>query len=173
MTPIVSGLQNGETASVLGGGLTCSTTATSSSPVGTYTTSCSGAVDSNYAITYVNGTTTVIPAPLTITASSGTMTYGGAVPAITPIVSGLQNGENVSVLGAGLICTTTASPTAPVDTYPTSCSGAVDANYTISYVSGTIVITPAPLSITASSDQHDLRGAAPAHHADHLGLPER
>ncbi len=111
MAPLVSGLQNGETVSVLGSGLTCSTTATSSSGVGTYATSCSGAVDANYDITYVNGTTTVIPAPLTITATSGTMTYGGAVPVVSPNVSGLQNGENVSVLGAGLTCTTAASPT--------------------------------------------------------------
>ena len=88
--------------SVLGSGLTCSTAATSSSPVGTYASTCSGAVDGNYAITYVNGTTTVTPAPLTVTASSGTMTYGGAVPVISPNVSGLENGENVSVLGAGL-----------------------------------------------------------------------
>ena len=53
-----------------------------------------------------------------------------------PQRSGLQNGENVSVLGAGLSCTTTASPTSPVGTYPTSCSGATDPNYTISYVGG-------------------------------------
>ncbi len=161
VTPLVSGLQNGETVSVLGGGLTCSTTATSSSGVGTYPSSCTGAVDSNYAITYVNGTTTVIPAPLTITATSGTMTYGGAVPVISPNVSGLQNGENVSVLGAGLTCTTPASPTTPVGTYPTSCSGSSDPNYTVSYVSGTVVITPAPLSITASSTSMTYGDATP------------
>ncbi len=152
VTPIVTGLQNGETVSVLGGALTCSTTATSSSAVGAYATSCSGAVDPNYDITYVSGTTTVVPAPLTVTASSGTMTYGGAVPVISPNVSGLQNGENVAVLGAGLSCTTTASPTSAVGSYPTSCSGATDANYTISYVPGSVTVTPAPLSITASSN---------------------
>ena len=46
------------------------------------------------------------------------MTYGGAVPVISPNVSGLQNGENVSVLGAGLTCTTTATPSSPVGTLP-------------------------------------------------------
>jgi len=152
VNPLVSGLQNGESNSVLGAGLTCSTAATSSSPVGTYATTCSGAVDANYTISYVSGTTTVIPAPVTITASSGTMTYGGAVPVVSPNVSGLQNGENISVLGAGLVCSTSVTPTTPVGTYSTSCSGAVDANYTISYVSGTIVVGPASLSITASSD---------------------
>ena len=161
VSPLVDGLQNGESVSVLGAGLTCSTTATSSSAVGSYSTSCSGAVDSNYDITYVGGTTTVIPAPLTITAISGTMTYGGAVPVVSPNVSGLQNGENVSVLGAGLTCTTAASPTASVGTYSTSCSGAVDANYTISYVSGTIDVTPAALSITASSNSMTYGDPAP------------
>ena len=161
VSPIVSGLQNGESESVLGAGLTCTTTASPTMPIGTYPTSCSGATDANYTISYVSGTTTVIPAPLTITASSGTMTYGGAVPVVSANVSGLQNGENISVLGAGLTCTTTASPTMPIGTYPTSCSGATDANYTVSYVSGTIVITPAALSITASSNTMTYGDPAP------------
>jgi alpha-tubulin suppressor-like RCC1 family protein len=162
VAPTVTGLQNGEAVSVLGGGLACSSAATASSPVGTYATTCSGAVDPNYTITYVAGTTTVIPAPITITATSGTMTYGGAVPVVSPSVSGLQNGENISVLGAGLACTTTASPTEPVGTYPTSCSGASDANYTVSYVSGTVSITPASLAITASSNTMTYGDPAPA-----------
>ena len=108
--PIVTGLQNGESTTVLGAGLTCSTAATASSSVGTYATTCSGAVDPNYAITYVAGTTTVIPAPLTITASSGTMTYGGAVPVIIADRLGAPERREPAVLGAGLACTTTATP---------------------------------------------------------------
>ncbi len=96
-----------------GDGLTCSTDAVELEPVGNYATACTGAVDPNYDITYVGGTTTVIPAPLTIAATSGTMTYGGAVPVISPNISGLQNGENVSVLGAGLTCATMATGRAP------------------------------------------------------------
>ena len=152
VSPIVTGLQNGESTAVLGGALTCVSAATASSTVGTFATSCSGASDPDYAITYVTGTTTIIPAPLTITATSGTMTYGGAVPTISPIVSGLENGENTAVLGAGLVCTTTATPTSSVGDYPSSCSGAVDANYDISYVAGTVSVTPAALTITASSN---------------------
>ena len=155
------GLQNGETTSVLGAGLTCSTTASASVAVGTYPTTCSGASDSNYAITYVAGSIAVTPAPLTITATSGTMTYGGAVPVISPIVSGLQNGENVSVLGVGLTCTTSATPTIGVGTYPSTCSGASDANYTLTYVGGTVIINAAPLSITASSNTMIYGGVVP------------
>ena len=54
------------------------------SPVGNYPSSCSGAADSNYTITYVTGLVTVGTAPLTITASSGTMVYGGACPPSRP-----------------------------------------------------------------------------------------
>jgi alpha-tubulin suppressor-like RCC1 family protein len=150
VTSSVSGLQNGEGASVLGAGLQCTTPATSSSPVGSYPTSCSGAVDPNYTITYVDGGVSVTPAAVSITASSGSSTYGSNPPAITPTVSGLQNGEDASVL-VGLDCSTTAAATSPVGTYDSSCSGAVDANYTISYVDGTVTVSPAPLTLTASS----------------------
>ena len=51
----------------------CATTASSSSPVmgSPYVSSCGGAVDPNYAITYAGGSVTVTTAGLTITASSG------------------------------------------------------------------------------------------------------
>ena len=45
-----------------------------------YLTSCSGAADTNYSITYATGLVSVGSAPLTITASSGSMTYGGIAP---------------------------------------------------------------------------------------------
>ena len=86
---------------------------TSVTPVGSYDSSCSGAVDPNYAFTYVDGSVTVGPASITVTASSGSMTYGGAVPTITANVAGLQNGETASVLGSGLTCSTTATSIEP------------------------------------------------------------
>ncbi len=153
ITPTVGGLQNNQDASVLGTGLTCSTHATPTSPIGAYRSSCSGGSDANYSIEYVDGTTSVTPAPLTITASSASMTYGGTVPTIVPEAAGLQNGETVSVLGTGLECTTSAVSSSPVipSGYESTCSGAVDSNYDLNYVAGTVTVTPAPLSITASS----------------------
>jgi len=153
ITPTVDGLQNGQDVSVLGTGLTCTTQATTTSPVGSYTSSCSGGSDANYAIEYVSGTTSVTPAPLTITASSGSMVYGGTPPTITPLVSGLQNGETATVLGTGLSCTTSAVSSSPVivSGYESTCSGAADNNYDLTYISGTVTVTPAPLTITASS----------------------
>ena len=161
VTPIVSGLKNGEDSSVLGSALTCTTDAVSSSPVGSYATQCSGAADPNYAISYATGSTTITPAPLSITASSGTMNYGGAVPAITPSISGLQNGDNPSVLGAGLTCGTTATSSSSVGSYDSTCSGAADDNYDISYVNGSVTMSPAPLSITASSETMTYGGSVP------------
>jgi hypothetical protein len=47
-----SGFVNGDTASVLTSKPSCSTTATSGSPAGSYPITCSGAVDTNYTISY-------------------------------------------------------------------------------------------------------------------------
>ena len=158
----VDGLQNGEDASVLGTGLACSTTATSASPVGSYPTSCSGAVDSNYSITYVSGSIVVGPAPLSISASSGSMTYGGSVPTITPSYSGFVNGDTPASLTSPPTCTTTATSSVSVGTYDSSCSGASDANYTISYVDGSVQVMTAPLVIAASSPTMTYGGSVPS-----------
>jgi hypothetical protein len=58
-----SGFVNGDTASALTGTLSCSTTATASSPAGTYPISCSGLSSTNYTITYVPGQLTITPPP--------------------------------------------------------------------------------------------------------------
>jgi hypothetical protein len=157
VTPIYSGFKNGDSASSLSVAPTCVSTATSSSPPSppTYQSSCSGAVDSNYTISYVAGIVTVDPAPLTITASSPTMTYEGAVPTITPIYSGFKNGDSASSLSVPPTCGTTAtSSSAPSPpTYPSSCSGAADPNYTISYVTGAVTVDPIPIGVTVSGSQ--------------------
>src|SRR6185295_10633413 len=66
-TASFAGLVAGDTAASLGGTLTFSTTATTSSVVGPYAITPSGLTSSNYAIGYVNGTLTVTSAVLTIT----------------------------------------------------------------------------------------------------------
>ena len=139
ITPGYSGFVNGDNASSLSTQPTCSTTATSASPVtgSPYASSCSGAADPNYTISYVDGSVTVTKAPLTITASSGSMTYGGTVPTITPGYSGFVNGDTRVVAHDA---SRPARPRRPVRARspgrPTasSCSGAADPNYSISYV---------------------------------------
>ncbi|MGC9993832.1 MAG: MBG domain-containing protein [Terriglobia bacterium] len=143
---------------------TCSTTATNASPVGSYPSSCTGAVDSSYTISYAAGSVTVGPAPLQITAASATMTYGGTVPAINTsnaTYATFVNGDGVASLGVAFTCSTTATSSSPVASYPTTCSGAVDANYTISYVPGSVVVNAASLTIIASSPTMTYGGTVP------------
>jgi hypothetical protein len=152
VTPSYAGFANGDSAASLTTQPTCGTTATSASPVGIFPTTCSGASDPNYAISYMGGSVSVSPAPLTVTASSASTTYGSPPPPITPSYTGFVNGETVSVLGAAASCTTTATPLSSVGSYPTSCSGATAGNYAITYVSGSVTVAPAPLSLAASSN---------------------
>ncbi len=162
ITPSYMGFVNGDTPASLTAQPTCTTTATSSSPVGSSpTTSCSGAVDANYsAIKYVNGAVTVTQAPLTITASNGTMTYGGTPPTITPTFMGLVNGDNATTLG--VTCVSNATSTSPVGNgYTSSCTASAGANYQIIYVPGTVSVTQAPLTITASSATMNYGGTVP------------
>jgi hypothetical protein len=161
ITASYSGFVNGDTAASLTTAPTCSTTATSHSSPGTYTSSCTGAADSNYTISYVAGSVTDSAAALIITASSGTMTYGGTAPTITASYSGFVNGDTAASLTTAPTCSTTATSHSSPGTYTSSCRGAVDANYTIGYGSGTVVVSPAPLTITASSATMTQGGTVP------------
>ena len=80
ITPFYSGLQNSDTAPSTPA--TCSTTATSALPVGSYTSSCSGAADPNYTFTYTPGSVSVTTATLTITATNTSKDYGAALPTL-------------------------------------------------------------------------------------------
>ena len=94
ITASYSGLVNGDTAPATEP--TCSTTADSSSPAGTYASSCAGAADPHYTFTYVDGTitVTVAAAPVTVTASSATITYGESIPTIDGLVLGTRRGPD-------------------------------------------------------------------------------
>ncbi|MHB8330073.1 MAG: MBG domain-containing protein, partial [Acidimicrobiales bacterium] len=109
-------------------------------------------------------------APLTVTAPSPTMTYGGAVPALSPAYSGLVDGDTPASLSAQATCTTSASKSSPVGDYPVTCSGASDPNYAVSYVAGTLTVGPAPLSVSAPSPTLPSGGAAPALCPTYSGL---
>ena len=106
----------------------------------------------------------ITPAPLMITASSASIAYGSPV-LITPMINGLVNNENSSVLGTGLSCGTYYVPGNPggnVGNYPTTCSGAVDSNYGISYVGGMVMVSPAPLTVTATGVNKSFDGTTNA-----------
>jgi predicted hotdog family 3-hydroxylacyl-ACP dehydratase len=161
LTVSYSGFVNGDNASSLTTKPTLTTTATSSSASGTYPITVSGAADPNYTITYVDGTMTVGGAILTVIANSAFMTYGGTVPALTVSYSGFINGDNASSLTTAPTLTTTATSAADAGAYPITASGAVDPNYTIVYVQGTLTINPANLHITANAQTKEYGAADP------------
>ncbi|HEY7824633.1 MAG TPA: MBG domain-containing protein, partial [Acidimicrobiia bacterium] len=148
ITAAYSGFVNPESDSDLSAQPTCSTTyVVTSNVASTPATSCSGAASDDYLISYVDGIVTIGRAPVTVTASSPSVTYGDAVPTITPAYSGFVNSQTSSVLTTDPTCTTAYSTTSDAGTTPaTSCSGAVAANYSFSYTDGVVTIgkaTPA------------------------------
>ena len=165
IVPVISGLQNGDDASDLGSGIECSTAANTTSPVGSYATACDGAVDANYDISYVYGSVTVNPAALIVTASSPSISYGDTPPAITASYDGFVNSDSVSSLTTAPTCSTSATSASPVGSYPTSCAGAVDPNYTITYDNGTLQVTHGTDRGHGLVGFDDLRRDRSGHHA--------
>jgi hypothetical protein len=137
----------------------CVSTANAASPAGTYAgaISCSGAAKDGCTFIYVAGNMTVQAAPATVTVNNQTMTYGGAVPALT-----------YTTAPAGLtfstapVCTTMATSTSSVGTYPVTCSGAVNANYTFTYVAGNMTVQAAPATVTANNQTMIYGGTVPS-----------
>ncbi len=169
-SPEYSGFVGGDTAADLTTLPTCVSGTTSSSLVGTYSSSCSGAVDPNYTISYVDGTTTVNPATLTITASSGIGTFGGSLPTISPEYSGFVDGNTAADLNSQPVCISGTTSSSVVGTYASACSGAVDPNYSIGYVDGTTTVNPATLLITASNATQTFGGLVPTISPEYSGF---
>ncbi len=160
LTATVTGLMNGETAAVVSG-LVLSTTATPSSSVGSYAITAANGTASNYSITFQNGTLTVTPAPLTITADPKTRTYGAANPALTATFTGLVNGDTSAVV-TGLQLSTAAESRSAAGAYPIAVGQGRADNYVVTFVPGTITVTPAQLVIRAADRSMTVSRSIPA-----------
>jgi hypothetical protein len=170
LTAIYSGFVNGDTASSLTAPPVLTTAATAASPVGTYPITASGAAGANYSITYASGTLTVSQAALTIAAANASKLYGAALPALTASYSGFVNGDTASSLATPPVLTTAATAASPVGIYPITINGAASPNYTMSYVSGTLTVSPAALTITAANASKLYGAALPALTASYSGF---
>ncbi len=159
ITPTYTGFVNGDSAASLTTEPTCASTDAGSGQVGTsYDSSCSEAVDSNYTISYATGSVTITPAPLTIAASSPTFSYWGTLPPITAAYSGFVNGDTSSNLTTQPTCSTTATSSSAVGTYPATCAGAADSDYTITYAAGTVTIGQAKPTVTVTGQSGQSTG---------------
>jgi MBG domain (YGX type)/Bacterial Ig-like domain (group 3) len=131
--------------------ITYSTTATVTSPVGSYpiNATVSGAPAGNYLITVVPGTLTVTPALLTVVVGNATRPYGAPNPAFTSTVSGALNSDTFTNTYS-----TTATIASPVGTYPINdaVGGPAASNYTITVVPGTLTITQTSIALNVAAN---------------------
>ena len=79
-----------------------------------------------------------------MTANNQTMVAGATVPTLT--YTATPGGLTFTTAPK---CTTTATYSSPVGTYPISCAGAVASNYNLSYVAGTMTVSVAPTNPNA------------------------
>ena len=174
LTATYSGFVNDDTPASLTTPPALTTTATAGSHVSgsPYSITASGAVDPDYTISYVPGTLTVTPSPLTITANNQTKEYGAALPTLTASYSGFVNDDTPASLTTPPALSTTATTGSHVSGSPYSitASGAVDPDYTIGYVPGTLTVTPASLTITADNQTKEYGAALPTLTASYSGF---
>ena len=137
-----SGLVNGETAAVLSN-VSASVTGKNA---GSYSNVASG-TDSNYDLTFVDGTLDIGKAAATVTANSLNTTYNGQNQTVSGFsASGLVNGETAAVLS-----NVSASVTGKnAGSYSNVASG-TDSNYDLTFVDGTLDIGKAAATVTANS----------------------
>ncbi|HWB13392.1 MAG TPA: MBG domain-containing protein [Pirellulales bacterium] len=168
LTDTITGFVNGDTASVVSGAASLSTTATSTSGVGNYpiTAGQGTLATANYTFHILGGTLSIVPAKLmlTVVADNQTMVYGSAVPAFTDRIVGFVNGDTASVVSGAPSITTTATSASGVGTYPIDVSlGTLSAaNYTFAFIGATLTVTPATLTVTAGSATMVYGAAVPA-----------
>ena len=122
---------------------------------GTVVVAANKAGNTNYAAaTQVTQSVVVNKATLTVTAANATRTYGAANPTFTDTITGFVNGDTSSVVSGTPSMMTTATPTSAVGTYPitTAVGTLAAANYSFSYVNGTLIVVKNALVLPASGN---------------------
>src|SRR4029077_10053022 len=96
---------------------------------------------------------TVNPTALTVTDNNASKIYDGLAFSCGNggCYLGFVNGETASVLSGTLSYGGTSQGAINVGSYTIIPSGLSSGNYTISYVNGTLTVTPAGLTITANN----------------------
>jgi uncharacterized protein (TIGR03437 family) len=139
-----SGFVGHDTLSSVTGTPVVSTSATSTSPAGSYPITVSGRLGTpNYTIVFVPGILTISPVVLTVTASGATRLYG-AQNTFSYSMSGFVNGDTAAVVSGAPVLSTTASQSSAPGTYPVTMTlGTLSAvSYTFALSSGSLTITP-------------------------------
>ena len=115
-------------------------------------------------------------APLTITAADKTAAYGSAAPAFTANFNGFVGGEGASALGGTLTFAcgydTGGAAKRGVGSYTITPSGSISDNYDISFKSGTLTVSKAVITVTASpaSLTYGVESSVPAYTSAYSGF---
>lgn len=107
-----------------------------------------------------------------ITANDTTKVFGSANPIVGANYRGFANGDGPGTFSGALTCSSAATTSSAVGSYANTCSGLASAKYSLSYVPGTLSVTPTapttagalPLTTTTTTVQMatQLSGRPPA-----------
>ena len=157
LTATISGFVNGDTqATAVTGTASCTTTATSTSPAGTYPITCTAGTlaANNYTFTFVSGTLT-LSGKATPTVSvwpiAGAITYGQTLASLTlnPVIAGVPG--NASVAGAFAWTLSTIAPGAGTPSEPVTFTPTDTTDYNTVPGSVTVTVNKAVLTVTANN----------------------
>ncbi|NWF81921.1 MAG: MBG-2 domain-containing protein, partial [Chloroflexi bacterium] len=116
----------------------------------------------------------VYRAPLTVTVNNTSRAYGAANPELTYTVSGLRNGDTAAQVLQGALATT-ANASSPVGTYNIT-QGALAltaygaARYALTFIPGTLSVTPASLTVRANDATRRVGAPNPAFSVSYSGF---
>lgn len=142
------------------------TGADNTSNIGTYAITQGTLSNPNYVITYTGADLTVTPATLVVTGNTGSQVYSGAGQTNGYTVSGLVNADTVTGVTGLASGMTVGSYTDNL----TGLTGAGLGNYIVSFVNGSMTITPASLTIAGDVGAKIYNGLAQANGFTVTGL---
>jgi hypothetical protein len=148
-----TGLLNGETTAVLSNVIASGATGTN---VATYVNTVTG-TDSNYNLSFANGSLVIGKANATVTANSANVTYTGLAQSVSGFTAtGLVNNQTIAVLTGVNASGATGTNAA---TYTNTVTG-TDSNYNLTLVNGSLVIGKANATVTGNSSYVTYTGQA-------------
>lgn len=148
----LDGLRNNDTNSCILTQPTYVCNALQASNCGEYDITASNASARNYDITYQIGKLTITKAPLALIASDTSREYGEPNPVLKYTANGLKGDDTLlSALSEDPMVSTTASESSNIGEYPIIISGGTSTNYYLSYRSGILTVTKAPLTVIAEN----------------------
>ena len=105
----------------------------------------------NYDTATASTTLAVNPASLTVAANNQSTVYGAPLPPLTASYSGFVNGDTPASLTTAPTVSTPSTATSPAGSYPITAAGAVDSDYAIGYIPGSLTVGRASTTVSLTS----------------------